>query len=94
MLVSALHFACVYGWLILKQQPTELVSFSKTPDTGVKNSMLRALHEVVTKAGANMSETSKLAILGLIDDGTGDRDGKTADPANDRPFFFFIFEKF
>jgi len=29
--------------------------------------MLRALYEVVSKAGANMSETSRAAILGLID---------------------------
>jgi len=37
--------------------------------------MFRALHEVVSKAGANMSETSKQAILGLIDDDSGERDG-------------------
>jgi hypothetical protein len=55
----------------------ELVTGSKTPDAGVKNAMLRALHEVVSKAGSNMSETSKQAILGLIDDDSGERDGTT-----------------
>ena len=39
--------------------------------------MLRALYEVVSKAGANMSETSKQVILGLIDDESGERDGET-----------------
>jgi hypothetical protein len=55
----------------------ELVTGSKTPDAGVKNAMLRALHEVVSKAGSNMSETSKQSILGLIDDDSGERDGTT-----------------
>ena len=39
---------------------------------GVKNAMLKALHEVVSKAGANMGEQSRTAILGLIDGDTRD----------------------
>ncbi|KAL8690219.1 MAG: hypothetical protein Q9218_004282 [Villophora microphyllina] len=46
---------------------TELVTGAKTPDVGVQNAMLRALYEVVSKAGSNMSETSRNAILTLID---------------------------
>ena len=45
----------------------ELVTGSKTPDSGVQNAMLKALYEVVSKAGANMSDASRTAILGLID---------------------------
>lgn len=45
----------------------ELVTGSKTPDAGVQNAMLRALYEVVSKSGANMSETSRTSILNLID---------------------------
>ena len=45
----------------------ELVTGSKTPDSGVQNSMMRALFEVVSKAGGNMSEASRNSILGLID---------------------------
>ncbi|KAF2747097.1 ARM repeat-containing protein [Sporormia fimetaria CBS 119925] len=54
---------------------SELVTGSKTSDQAVKNAMLKALFEVVSKAGANMSETSRNAILGLIDnDGEEDDD--------------------
>ena len=50
----------------------ELVTGSKTPDPGVQTAMLRALFEVVSKAGANMSEASRASILNLIDsDATG-----------------------
>ncbi|KAL8974279.1 MAG: hypothetical protein Q9197_001482 [Variospora fuerteventurae] len=50
----------------------ELVTGSKTPDPGVQNAMLRALYEVISKSGSNMSETSRTAVLGLIDsDGAG-----------------------
>ena len=45
----------------------ELVTGTKTPDAGVRNAMLKALYEVVSKAGENMSETSRNSILGLID---------------------------
>ena len=45
----------------------ELVTGSKTPDPGVQNAMLKALYEVVSKAGTGMSETSRNSILGLID---------------------------
>lgn len=52
----------------------ELVTGSKTTDLGVKNAMLKALYEVVSKAGAKMSEVSQNAILGLIDSDAGDAD--------------------
>ncbi|OAA66638.1 heat-like protein [Niveomyces insectorum RCEF 264] len=45
----------------------ELVTGSKTSDPGVKNAMLKALFEVISKAGANMGEASRTAVLGLID---------------------------
>ncbi|KAJ5485375.1 eIF-2-alpha kinase activator GCN1 [Penicillium diatomitis] len=50
----------------------ELITGSKTTDTGVKNAMMKALQEVVGKAGANMSEASQNAILTLIDDDASD----------------------
>ena len=40
--------------------------------------MLKALYEVVSKAGANMSEASRAAILGLIDSDTSDADASMA----------------
>lgn len=54
----------------------ELVTGSKTPDAGVQNAMLKALFEVVSKAGANMSEASRNAVLGLIDSDSGGADGE------------------
>ncbi|XP_014558598.1 hypothetical protein COCVIDRAFT_94116 [Bipolaris victoriae FI3] len=45
----------------------ELVTGSKTSDEAVKTAMLKALFEVVSKAGKNMSEASRNSILGLID---------------------------
>ncbi|KAI0142174.1 armadillo-type protein [Pestalotiopsis sp. NC0098] len=45
----------------------ELVTGSKTTDPGVKTAMLKALYEVISKAGANMGESSRTAVLGLID---------------------------
>jgi len=54
----------------------ELVTGSKTPDPGVQNAMLKALYEVVSKAGTNMSEASRNSILGLIDSDTSNADGK------------------
>ena len=45
----------------------ELVTGMKTSDSGVRNAMLKALYEVVSKAGENMSDTSRNSILGLID---------------------------
>ena len=53
----------------------ELVTGSKTSDLGVQNAMLRALYEVVSKAGTNMNEASQVSILGLIDNETGDTNG-------------------
>jgi hypothetical protein len=54
---------------------TELVTGSKTQDVGVKRAMLKALYEVVAKAGANMTETSRNSILNLIDDEVDENDG-------------------
>ncbi|KAI1761965.1 translational activator GCN1 [Hypoxylon sp. FL1150] len=45
----------------------ELVTGSKTSDPGVRTAMLKALYEVVSKAGSNMGESSRAAVLGLID---------------------------
>jgi hypothetical protein len=53
---------------------TELVTGSKTSDVGVRNAMLKALYEVVSKAGANMSDVSRTAVLGLIDTDPEDSD--------------------
>lgn len=52
----------------------ELVTGSKTSDPGVKTAMLKALYEVISKAGANMGESSRTAVLGLIDTDTDERD--------------------
>lgn len=54
----------------------ELVTGSKTSDQAVKTAMLKALFEVVSKAGKNMNEASRNAILGLIDTDSDDSDGK------------------
>ncbi|KAL5364855.1 armadillo-type protein [Aspergillus floccosus] len=51
----------------------ELITGTKTPDVGVRNAMMKALQEVVGKAGSNMSEASKNAILALIDDDASDQ---------------------
>ncbi|KAI0473029.1 armadillo-type protein [Xylariaceae sp. FL0804] len=45
----------------------ELVTGSKTSDPGVRTAMLKALYEVVSKAGSNMGDGSRTAVLGLID---------------------------
>jgi hypothetical protein len=52
----------------------ELVTGSKTSDSGVRTAMLKALYEVISKAGANMGESSRTAVLGLIDMETDERD--------------------
>ena len=57
---------------------SELVTGSKNANPGVQNAMLKALYEVVNKAGSNMSEASRNQILGLIDSDTGIADEKTA----------------
>jgi hypothetical protein len=54
-----------------------LIAGTKTDDMGVKNAMMKALQEVVGKAGANMSEASKNAILALIDDDASDQNGRS-----------------
>lgn len=52
----------------------ELVTGSKTSDAGVRTAMLKALYEVISKAGANMGESSRSAVLGLIDTDNEDAD--------------------
>ncbi|KAI5462734.1 armadillo-type protein [Mariannaea sp. PMI_226] len=52
----------------------ELVTGSKTADPGVKTAMLKALYEVISRAGANMGEASRSAVLSLIDMETDERD--------------------
>jgi len=52
----------------------ELVTGSRTSDSGVRNAMLKALYEVISKAGANMSEASRSAVLSLIDTDPEDND--------------------
>ncbi|KAJ5888776.1 hypothetical protein N7495_008817 [Penicillium taxi] len=56
----------------------ELIAGSKTPDLGVRNAMMKALQEVVGKAGANMSEASRTALLALIDDDASDQTDSVA----------------
>ena len=56
----------------------ELVTGTKTLDVGVRNAMLKALYEVVSKAGVNMSETSRNSILSLIDSDPSDTDASMA----------------
>lgn len=48
---------------------------ARTPDTGVKSAMLKALYEVVSKAGANMGDASKASILGLVEEDLEEDDG-------------------
>jgi hypothetical protein len=55
----------------------ELVTGAKTPDVGVRNAMVKALQEVVSKVGSNMSDASRESILGLMDgqlEGSGQDD--------------------
>lgn len=53
---------------------TELVTGAKTTDPGVRTAMFKALYEVVSRAGANMGETSRSAVLSLIDGDADERD--------------------
>ncbi|KAG0125489.1 armadillo-type protein [Tuber indicum] len=57
---------------------SELVTGAKTPDPGVKDAMMKALYEVVSKAGGNMSEPSKASILSLIEDDLDQDDDRMA----------------
>ena len=52
----------------------ELVTGSKTTDPGVRTAMLKALYEVISKAGGNMGEGSRAAVLSLIDMESDERD--------------------
>ncbi|KAJ2894186.1 translational activator gcn1 [Zalerion maritima] len=52
----------------------ELVTGSKTTDAGVRTAMLKALYEVISKAGSNMGESSRTAVLNLIDSETDEKD--------------------
>ena len=60
---------------------TELVTGSKTSDTGVQKAMLKALYEVISKAGVNMSEASRASVLALIDSDIGNQDGMLEAPS-------------
>ncbi|KAK1244706.1 hypothetical protein MKX07_003505 [Trichoderma sp. CBMAI-0711] len=53
---------------------TELVTGAKTTDPGVRTAMFKALYEVVSRAGANMGESSRSAVLSLIDADADERD--------------------
>lgn len=55
----------------------ELVNGSKTSDPGVKNAMQKALFEVVSRVGKNMNESSRNAVIELIDEGSLDVDEPT-----------------
>ncbi|EPS44221.1 hypothetical protein H072_1774 [Dactylellina haptotyla CBS 200.50] len=46
----------------------ELVGGSKTPDIGVRIAMLKALYEVISKAGANMGDQSRASLVALIEE--------------------------
>ncbi|KAF3922117.1 hypothetical protein ABW20_dc0110612 [Dactylellina cionopaga] len=52
----------------------ELVSGSKTPDIGVRVAMLKALYEVVSKAGSNMGDQSRVSLISLIEEELEDND--------------------
>lgn len=75
-LIAGLSFKLLFWPCIKLTSITELVTGSKTSDPGVQNAMLQALYEVVSKAGTNMTESSRSSILGLIDSETGHTDGK------------------
>lgn len=53
---------------------TELTTGARTPDTAVRNAMLKALQEVISKVGANMSEASRDSILSLMDSQNAEAD--------------------
>lgn len=57
---------------------SELITGAKTPDAGVKGAMLKALYEVVGKAGQNMGEASKASILSLVENDLDEDDDLTS----------------
>jgi hypothetical protein len=68
----------------------ELVTGSKTSDQAVKTAMLKALFEVVSKAGKNMNEASRNSILGLIDvDANEDGKSRNFTRSNAQIFDYF-----
>jgi hypothetical protein len=54
---------------------SELVAGARTADRGVRDAMLKALFEVVGKAGGNMGEASRAAILALVEEEGDEDDG-------------------
>lgn len=66
---------------------SELVAGAKTSDPGVKDAMLKALYEVVGKAGGNMGEVSKASILSLIEEYLEEDDGTFPQCDNDIVLF-------
>lgn len=79
-LIAGMFFANLYSPSLEASltHSTELIAGSKTTDEGVKNAMMKALQEVVGKAGANMSDASRTSILALIDDESSGRTDKVA----------------
>lgn len=71
--------------LLIEFQPrvdslvTELIASARTTeDRGVKNSLLKAMLQVVVKGGRNLSETSKAAIMTLVEEELSHVDDKSA----------------
>ena len=62
--------------MVCSPEAAELVTGSKTTDPGVKSAMLKALYEVVSKAGANMSDTSRTSVLALVNSDIDEEDCK------------------
>ncbi|ODQ53263.1 ARM repeat-containing protein [Saitoella complicata NRRL Y-17804] len=56
----------------------ELVAGARTPDEGVRLAMLKAIYQVVSKAGTGMSEVSKKAVMALVEEGLQDPSQKTS----------------
>jgi len=71
----------LHGFANSRRYPNpELVTGARTPDAGVKSAMVKALYEVVSKAGANMGDPSKASILGLIEEDLEVDDGNMIPP--------------
>lgn len=79
-LIAGMARFSLISMTIILNATVELITGTKTADIGVKNAMMKALQEVVGKAGANMSDASKNSILALIDDDASDQTGMIIDP--------------
>lgn len=56
----------------------ELVNGCKTEDAAVRSAMMKALYEVVSKAGENMSEVSRASVLSLVESDPEESEGLDA----------------